>query len=288
MEERYIDKAKRNLLRIFLIAVGSVVYSVGVNVFIVPHGFLSGGVAGMAIILQYITGISSGYFVIIINIPVFIIGFKLINKDFTVFSFIGMLSMSLALIFTKNISQFYYLKDPLVSALCSGILTGTGAGIIFKCRASQGGTDIIAVAAKKKLGMSVGRMTFMINVIIVSVGLFVGSLEIAVYTMISMYMYCVVVDKAIQGFDRQKILFVVTGESEDVEEAISKKLGRGVTYLYGEGAYTGSKKKIIYSIMNARQTEEAKEFIGNIDSHAVMSIMDASEVRGKGFKQAVF
>lgn len=276
------------LFRILIVTAGSIFYSIGVNMFVIPHRFLSGGVAGVAIIVQYLTGIPSGYFIIAINIPIFIIGFKFVDLEFGIFSFIGMISMSMALIFTKEVSGLYYLQDPLLSALCSGILTGIGSGMIFKCRASQGGTDIIAVAIKKKYGISLGRITFIINAVIVSTGIFIGSLETAIYTLISMYMYSVVVDKAIQGLDREKILFVITQDSEEVEKAILQKLGRGVTCLYGEGAYTGDKKKIIYSIMNSRQAEEAKGFISNIDSHAVMSIMDTSEVRGKGFKPAVF
>jgi Uncharacterized conserved protein len=283
-----MNDIERKLLRVVTIIFGSLIYSIGVNMFIIPHKFLSGGVAGVAIICEYLTSIPSGYFVIAINIPIFVIGFKIIDKEFGIFSFIGMISMSLGLILTKTVHQLYYLPDPLLSALCSGVLTGIGAGLIFKSRASQGGTDIIAVAIKKKCGISVGKMAFIINVIIVALGMIMGNLPIAIYTLISMYMYSVVVDKIIQGFDKDKVLFVITRDSDDVEKVIAEKLGRGVTYLYGEGAYTGSKKKVIYSIMSSRQIEEAKSFISNIDSHAVMSIMDASEVRGKGFKPAVF
>ncbi|CAB1246008.1 YitT family protein [Clostridium sp. MT-14] len=283
-----MKNVKSIILRILIIIIGNVVYSIGVNMFIIPHKFLSGGVSGVAIIFQYLTGIPSGYFVIAINIPIFMVGFKTVDRRFGIFSFIGMAAMSLSLIFTRTVHNFYYLPDPLLSALCSGMLTGVGAGIVFKCRASQGGTDIIAVAVKKKYGISIGRIGFGINAVIVSIGMIIGNLPIALYTLISMYMYSVVVDKMIEGFDKGKIMFIVTSNTEDVEKAIVEKLGRGVTYLYGEGAYTGTQKKIIYSIMNSRQVEEAKRFIHNLDANAVMSIMDASEVRGRGFKSKIF
>ncbi len=93
---------RKNLLRVVTIIFGSLIYSIGVNMFIIPHKFLSGGVAGIAIICEYLTSIPSGYFVIVINIPIFIIGFKIIDKEFGIFSFIGMVSMSLGLIFTKQ------------------------------------------------------------------------------------------------------------------------------------------------------------------------------------------
>lgn len=279
---------KESLIRFFMVILGSIVYSIGVNVFIIPHKFLSGGVAGVAIIFQYLTKIPSGYFVILINVPIFLIGIKAVDKEFGIFSFVGMVAMSLSLIFTRNVHNFYYMADPLLSALCGGILTGIGAGIIFKNRASQGGTDIIAVVVKKKYGISIGRIAFMINVVIVTMGVFVGSLETAIYTLISMYMNAAVVDKMVQGFDKEKVVLVVTQNSDRIKQSILEKLGRGVTYLYGEGAYTGDKKKIIYCILTPKEIEQAKGLIEDIDSKAVVSIMDTSEVKGRGFKTAVF
>lgn len=279
---------KENLLRVAMIVVGSLIYSIGVNIFIIPHKFLSGGVAGIAIILQYLTTMPSGYSVILINIPIFLIGIRAIDKEFGIFSFIGMAAMSLSLIFTRNLHNLYYMTDPLLSALCGGILTGLGAGIIFKNRASQGGTDIIAVVVKKKYGMSIGRIAFMINVVIVTMGVFIGSLETAIYTLISMYMSTAVIDKIIQGFDKEKVVLVVTQNSDKIKQVILDKLGRGVTYLYGEGAYTGDKKKVIYCILTPKEIEQAKNLIEDIDSSAVVSIMDTAEVKGKGFKAAAF
>lgn len=279
---------RESLLRVLTVVLGSIIYSIGVNVFIIPHKLLSGGVAGIAIIFQYLTGLPSGYYVIALNIPIFLIGIRAVDKEFGIYSFIGMASMSLSLILTRGLHAYYYMPDPLLSSLCGGIITGIGAGTIFKSRASQGGTDIIVVAVKKKYGMSIGRIAFMINAAIVAVGMLIGSLEIAVYTLISMYINATVIDRAIQGFDKEKVVFIVTGDSDKIKQAILQKLGRGVTYLYGEGAYTGDKKKIIYCILTSRQIEEAKSLIENIDSSAVLSIMDTAEVKGKGFKAAIF
>lgn len=279
---------KENLLRFVMVIIGSLIYSIGVNIFIIPHKFSSGGVAGIAIIFQYLTKIPSGYSVILINIPIFLIGIKAIDKEFGIFSFIGMIAMSLSLIFTRDLHNTYYMADPLLSALCGGILTGLGAGIIFKNRASQGGTDIIAIVVKKKYGMSIGRIAFMINIVIVAMGIFIGSLETAIYTLISMYMNAAVVDKMIQGFDKEKVVLVVTENSDRIKQVILDKLGRGVTYLYGEGAYTGDKKNIIYCILTPKEIEQAKSLIEDIDSGAVVSIMDTAEVKGRGFKTAAF
>ncbi|MCB2289412.1 YitT family protein [Clostridium sp. CS001] len=279
---------EKGILRVLMIIMGSMIYSMGVNVFIIPNRLLSGGVAGIAIILQYLTKFPSGYWVILINIPIFLIGIKVVDREFGIFSFIGMISMSLSLIITRNFHSLNYISDPLIASLCGGALTGIGAAIIFKNRASQGGTDIIAVVVKKKYGISIGRIAFMINSVIVAMGMFIGSLETAVYTLIAMYISAAMVDKVIQGFNQEKVVLIVTGKCDKAKQAILENLGRGVTYLYGEGAYTGEKKKIIYCILSPREIEEVKNLMENIDTSAVISIMDTTEVRGKGFKARAF
>lgn len=283
-----MELIKKNFSRIAFILLGSFVYAVGVNVFLIPHKLLSGGVAGISILIQYITGISSGYFVILLNIPIFIIGIKAIDKEFGIMSFIGMSSMSIFLIITKNFNGFYIMEDPLLSCLCGGIITGIGSGIIFNNRGSEGGTDIISVILKKKYGASIGTISFIINTFVVTIGTFIGSLETAVYTLISMYIKSKVIDKSIEGFNKEKGVIVITKSSERVKQAIHERLGRGVTYLYGEGAYTGDKKNVIYCILTTKQIEEAKILINEIDNTAVVSIFEMSEVQGKGFKTAAF
>lgn len=279
---------RKNILRVLMIIMGSLIYSIGVNIFIIPHKFLSGGVAGIAIILQYITKLPSGYWVILINIPIFLIGVRTIDKKFGLYSFIGMISMSVSLILTRNLNMYYHMPDLLISSLCGGLLTGTGAGLIFKNRASQGGTDIVAVMVKQKYGLSIGKIAFMINVVIVSLGAYMGGLEIAVYTLIEMYMNSVIVDKILQGIDREKMVLIVSQNSDAIKQAIIGKIGRGVTFLYGEGAYTGDKKKVIYCILTSSEIQKAKKLVENIDKTAILTIIDTDEVRGKGFKLAAF
>lgn len=279
---------KNSILRVLKIIAGSLIYSIGVNVFIIPHKFLGGGVAGIAIILQYLTEVPSGYWVILINIPIFLIGIRVVDKQFGFYSFLGMVSMSMSLILTRNLSLYYSISDLFISSLCGGLLTGIGAGLIFRNRASQGGTDIIAVVIKKKYGLPIGKITFVINIAIVSLGIYIGGLEIAVYTLIDMYISSVVVDKLIQGIDREKMVLIVSQNSDAIKQAIINKIGRGVTFLYGEGAYTGDKKKIIYCILTSRDIQKAKSLIENIDRTAILTVVGTEEVNGNGFKATVF
>lgn len=279
---------KEKIRQVAMILLGSLIYSISVNIFIVPNKFLSGGVAGIALLLQYITGISSGYFTLLINIPIFCFGFKVIDKEFGILSLIGMLSMSFFLIVTKDISQFVRMDDMLIACICGGALCGLGMAIIFINRASEGGTDIIAIILKKKYGIKLASMCFIINGAIVFAGLLLSNLTITIYTLISLFIRSYMVDKAICYVNERTLLIVISDNYEDIKTSFLNILGRGVTFLHGEGAFTGEQKKVIYSIMSPKQAEMAKDIISKIDSGAVVTIMNVTEAHGKGFKQLSF
>ncbi|QCX34619.1 YitT family protein [Caloramator sp. E03] len=273
------------LKRVIMVFIGGLITSIGLNAFIIPHKLLSGGVSGISIIIQYITGIPAGYLIFIFNIPIFLFGMKEVDRDFIIFSLIGMLSFSIFLVLTGNIDVYFRINDILLSAIYGGVINGIGMGLTFRNRASQGGTDIIAVAAKKKFGINISTVSFLINGLIVLAGAALNNIEAALYTLISMYIGYFIMDKVIEGFDRKKMIFIVTEKEKEVSEAIMKEIGRGITLIYGEGAYTGHSKKIIYCIVTATQLAKTKKMIEDIDEKCFMSIIDASEVHGKGFKR---
>lgn len=280
--------SKEFIKRIIALFLGSFLVAISINAFIIPHKFLSGGVAGVAIIVEYLANIPSGYLILLLNIPIFLIGMKEVDKDFTIFSFLGMISMSLFLIWTKPLGNMLMVEDKLLSSIYAGVTGGIGIGVIFRNRASMGGTDIIAVVLKKKLGINISTLSFAMNAIVVLIGVFINTIEIALYTLISMYITSIVMERVIDGLDRKKLLFIVTEKEEEVSNAIMEKMGRGVTYFYGEGAYTGDRKKILYCIVTLNQTIRTKKIIEDIDSEAFISVLDASEVHGKGFKGPAF
>lgn len=275
---------RETFFRIAFVLLGSFLNSVAINSFIVPHKLLSGGVAGIAIIVQYIAGIPSGYLILALNIPIFIYGMKEVDKDFILYSLIGTLSLSAFLVLTAGISKYLRVDDVLLSCIFAGVVGGLGAGIVFRSRASMGGVDIVAVAIKRKSGINISTISLSINIIVVLIGLFLSRLEIAMYTLITMYISSVVINRVIEGFDRKKLLFIITEKEAEVSNLIMKELGRGVTYFYGEGAYTGESKKIIYCIVTLNQIIKVKKMIEDLDPTSLMSVIDASEVQGKGFK----
>ncbi|MBU5293632.1 YitT family protein [Anaerosalibacter bizertensis] len=274
---------KEFCIKVIKILLGSLIYSIAVNGFISPHHLLSGGVTGISLILQYISNIPSGYWVLIINIPIFIIGYKFVDRDFIILSFIGTISMSLLLILTKDIASYLKVDDIVISTIFGGVLTGIGAGIIFKAGASQGGTDIIAIIIRRKHGIKISTLYFILNGIIAGLGVLITSLKLTLYTLALMYIKSLAIDKAINAFNKKKILLIVTSKEQEVSEAIINRIGRGTTFLYGEGAYTGIKRKIIYCVVTENELHRVKKMIEEIDETALISISDAIDVQGRGF-----
>lgn len=269
-----------------MVLLGSFIYALAINAFITPHKLLSAGVAGISLICQYITNIPSGYWVLIINIPIFIIAYKKLDKEFTILSIVGMLSMSGFLVATKNIAQFIKVEDIMIGTIFGAVISGIGIGLIFKEGASQGGIDIIAILLRRKNGKKISTLYFMLNIIIVIMGIFVTSFQLALYTIISMYIKSIVLEKTINLFNEKRIVMIVTEKEEEISNVILNELGRGVTFLYGEGAYTKVKRKILYCILKEGEVSKAKKLVEAIDDNALISVLEACDVQGNGFLKA--
>lgn len=288
MENKGNNTEKHNEIwgKIVMVLLGSFIYALAINAFITPHKLLSAGVAGISLICQYITNIPSGYWVLIINIPIFIIAYKKLDKEFTILSIVGMLSMSGFLVATKNIAQFIKVEDIMIGTIFGAVISGIGIGLIFKEGASQGGIDIIAILLRRKNGKKISTLYFMLNIIIVIMGIFVTSFQLALYTIISMYIKSIVLEKVINIFDEKRIVMIVTEKEEEISNVILNELGRGVTFLYGEGAYTKVKRKILYCILKEGEVSKAKKIVEAIDDNALISVLEACDVQGNGFLKA--
>jgi len=287
--DKHIFFNRQTIINVIFIVLGSFISSIGINMFLVHAKLLSGGVSGISLIVQYLTRFPAGYTVFLLNIPLLILSYKRVNIRFTILTIIGTLSLSLFLVFTYTFKNILLLDDPLLLCLYGGVLNGAGMGIVFSNHGSTGGLDIISVILKKKYdNFEIGKISFGVNFVIVSFSAFLFGLSSALYTLVSMYVTSFVVDKTIKGFNRQKMILVITDKEKEVSEAIIKDLKRGVTFLYGEGAYTEKKKRVLYSVVSLSQLPQLKFIVHNIDENAFISILDVSEVQGKGFIRDLF
>lgn len=274
-------------LKIVLIIFGSFILSVGVNLFIIPTKLLSGGLSGIGLMLQYIFNIPMGITILILNIPLLILSIFKINKKFTAFTLLGTISLSLFLILTSPLNNVLAPVEEayrLLYCIYGGVLCGIGIGIVFSNEGSTGGMDIIAMYAKKKYGIEIGIMSFIINFLIVAVGSVLFDFKVGLYTLIAMYITSTVMEKVVNGLNRRKMLLIVSEKEKEVSDAILTNFNRGVTILYGEGAYTSNRKNVMYCVVSLGQLPQIKRVIKDIDQGAFISIIDIAEVQGNGFK----
>lgn len=255
--------------------------------FLVPHKLLSGGVSGVSLIIQYLLHIPSGIIVLALNIPLFILSIKELDKEFTFLTIAGTIFNSIFLILTRNISNLFFTKDMLLSCIYGGVINGAAIGLVFSNHGSLGGTDIISMYIRKKFYLELGKVSFGINLLIVSFSSIFFGIERGLYTLISMYIVSAVIDKMINGFDRKKMILVVTNKENEIIEKIKTDLRRSSTLINAVGTYSKRDKKIIYCVLSLSQVPKAKTIVQNIDPYAFMSVLDASEILGEGFKKSI-
>ena len=277
-------KYKANIIDVFFIFLGCFIASLGVNTFLSHAKLLSGGATGIALILEYTAGLPAGIMVFIINIPLLIISYKKLDRFFTIYTTIGMLCLSTSLMITKALSQIITINDQLLLCIYGGALCGLGYGIVFLRNGSTGGTDIITMLLRKKYSnFNIGSLGFTLNLVIVTIGAIIFGLPQALYTLISLFIQSMVLDRVLKGLSSKKLLLILTRKENEVIDFVINDLHRGVTSLVAEGEYTHDHKKMLYCIVTARQMVELKTAILSSDPNAFITIVDISEVRGKGF-----
>ena len=279
-----IKNNKSFILDVIIIFIGCFIASLGINLFLSHAQLLSGGATGIALILEYMWNISSGITLFILNIPLFILSYKKLSKDFTIYSAVGMVSLSTSLIITKQFSSYIKVNDMLLYCIYGGILCGIGYGLVFLRNGSAGGTDIITMLIRKKYSnFDIGQVGFAFNLIIVTVSIFIFGLPRALYTLISMFITSTILDKVLNGFTSKKLLLILTEKEDDIINYVIKDMNRGITALMAEGGYTRDKKRLLYVAVTTSQMISLKTKILRVDPKAFITIIDVSEVKGKGF-----
>lgn len=281
--DRIYDSRYRYVPMIIMIIAGAALGGMSFNIFLMPHKLLSGGVSGIALISNYIFGFNPGVLVFVFNIPIFLAGYRFVDKEFIALSLVGMTAFSVFIDTFSFMKDFIYIDDVLLSCVYGGVLNGIGMGIVFRNRASQGGVDIVAVILKKYFSINLGTTSLLINIVVVTLGSYFYGIKLAMYTLVSMYVSSTVLDKVMKGFGSSKSVMIITSKEQQVADTIINTLGRGVTYLEGEGAYTQNKKRVIYCIVTLNQLAKLKQIVHEVDNDAFMAVSDTAEVLGQGF-----
>lgn len=247
----------------------------------IPHKLLSGGVTGIAMMLEYLFRIPTSISIVALNIPIFLGGYRFIGKDFTYLSVLGVITSSLFLSLTR--SWVIEVNDTIVAAIFGGLIMGIGSGIVIKNRASLGGTDIISITINKFFSFNIGGIGMAINAVILTIAAFLFNVEMAMLTIVAIFVANKAVDAIQEGFNHRKTVIIVSDKHEEIAEELLKKVKRGITFINGEGAYTGKEKKLIYMALTVMELSRTREIVRRIDPAAFLSIIDTREVEGKGF-----
>jgi uncharacterized membrane-anchored protein YitT (DUF2179 family) len=269
--------------RIFFIIFGAVLMGVGIEEFLVPNKILDGGIVGISIILSHITDFRLGLFIFILNIPFFFIGYKQIGKTFALSTLLGITVLSLTTTFLHNVPVFT--EDLLLATVFGGIVLGAGVGIVIRYGGSLDGTEILAILANRKLPFSVGEVIMFFNIFIFATAGFVFGWDRAMYSLLAYFIAFKTIDVVIAGLDESKAAWIISDLHKEIGEAIMARLGRGVTYLTGEGAYTGDDKKVIFCVITRLEEAKLKSIVEELDESAFLAVGNIAEVRGGRFKK---
>ncbi|MGI6679527.1 MAG: YitT family protein [Dehalobacterium sp.] len=263
---------------ILLIILGSIFVALSINVFIMPNHFVAGGISGLAIMTNHFTSWSVGLLIALYNIPIMIWARKELTIRFIVYT---LLAIALQSVMLEYITPTTYTNDPLLAGIFGGVLMGVGAGTIIRQSGSSGGMDVVGIVLRKKLGISVGTVSSLSNLVIISVAALIFGLEPAMYTIISILITGLSVDLVQKGLNTRLTAMIVSNASNEIKEAIMTQLNRGVTLIHGRGGFEDVDKDIIFCVVNQFELPRLKEFVTNIDANAFMTISQTTEVLGR-------
>ena len=260
----------------------NILWAFAVAYFTLPYRFPDMGVSGIAFLAHYAFDLSPSLIIAIGNALLLIWGWKHLGPRLSALSVCSIAVFTIALSFFLGL-DLPFPRDKFMATVIGGVLKGAAGGMIFNSGGSGGGLDIVAIVLRRRYGMEIGRFSIFVNTGILSLSLGVVGLDSVVYGVVGLYVYGITVDNVMHKFDRRKQAFIITNAPDEVSAFITSK-GRGVTRLEGKGVYTGQPRPVLITLLESRQVVQLKSFLREKDPHAFVSICDATEVLGQGFK----
>ncbi len=277
---RFISSVLWNLL---LISAGSIVFGIGLKSIAVPHEFITGGISGLTLLLYYVSGLlSPGLWYLIVNIPIFLIGWIHVSRRFFLYSLYGMAALSASI----DLIQFSLpIHEPILAVLAGGVLMGAGTGIILHSLGSGGGLDIVGIILNQKFSLSMGTFFFSFNIILFAFSFGFLEADLVLYSLFMSFITSQTLDYVMTAFNQRKMVFIISDLNEKIAKEVHTRLDRGVTFLNGSGAYTGKEKKIILTVVHNYQLKRVEEAALSIDPEAFIITENTFNVLGRGFSK---
>lgn len=279
-----------------LILTGTFIMAAGFVFFISPYKFAPGGVYGIAIVIHHLTvglfdflpdGLPIGMTALCFDIPLTLLGIKILGPKFGIKTVVGFVSTA---VFVDLLEFFWGNKplvenDPLLSAIFGGVLVGLGLGLVFKSKATSGGSDIIAMIIAKYTRMPLGQLMIYVDSAIVMISLIAfKDWSIPLYSWVIIFITGKVIDIILDGINFEKALIIVSDKHQEIRDKIIVDIKRGGTFIDAKGMYNNNEKKLIYTVLSRREVAVLKDYINEIDPKAFLTVIDANEILGEGFK----
>ena len=277
---QYISSVLWNLL---LISAGSIVFGIGLKSIAVPHGFITGGISGLTLLFYYVSGLlSPGLWYLMVNIPIFLIGWIHVSRRFFLYSLYGMAALSASI----DLIRFSLpIHEPILAVLAGGVLMGAGTGIILHSLGSAGGLDIVGIILNQKFNLRMGTFYFAFNIVLFAFSFGFLEADLVLYSLFMSFISSQTLDYVLTVFNQRKMVFIISDLNQKIAREIHTRLNRGVTFLNGSGAYTGKEKKIILTVVHNYQLKRVEEAALSIDPEAFIITENTFNVLGRGFSR---
>lgn len=268
--------------KVLLMILGATLYSIGLEIFLIPNNIIDGGIVGISIMISHFTNIPLGILTFILNIPFFVIGYKQIGKTFTISTLFSVVCYSIGISIFKPIPGIT--QDVLLASVFGGIIAGLGIGIIIRSGGSTDGAEIVAIILDKRSTFSVGQIVLFFNFFILTSAGFVFGWDRAMYSLIAYFIAIKLIDIIVEGIDESKAVFIISSKHEDISQAIMDRLGRGITLLNGKGGYKGVATDVIYVVVSRLEISKLKSIVHGFDENALVTI-GSVDTSGKSYKK---
>ncbi len=280
------NRVRQIMLMCPKILAGAILDAAGISFLMYRNGIITGGVMGVAMILNKLISTPVGIVTIIFNIPLFLFAWKTLGTKFLFGSLLGMAASSLVLDAFELLPAITLTANPLLAGLFGGFISGLGQGLIYLAGGSTGGIDIIAKTLRRKYPyLNLGKIIMALNAVVFTVyALVMRQYESAMYSAVAAFVSSKMVDTVLYGLNYSKVCYIITEKSDEMSKRITENLGRGVTMLYGRGAYSGQEKMVLLCAIKKQQILELKNIVRQTDPRAFVIISETREVLGYGFQ----
>ncbi|GHP12759.1 membrane protein [Lentilactobacillus fungorum] len=273
-----------SLIDLIIIALGTAIYSFGIVFFNIYNHLADGGVTGITLILRALFHLDPAYSTILVNIPLFIIGYRFLGKKDMFYTLYGTIMLAIFLWVWQRVPIVINIQhDLLLSAIGAGLFGGFGCGIVYRFGGTTGGVDIVARLFERFKGIQMGQTLLTIDVIVLLSSLIYLDVRQMAYTLIYVWIFSVIVNFTQQGAYTARGIIIISNESNAISTAIQDELSRGVTFLNAEGGYSHNAKQVIYCVVSPSELHSLKQLVESIDQEAFISIINVNEAIGEGF-----